>query len=225
MCICQHMLLIIPNCTTKLQKVLLLPHYLNSKFIKHRLLVATPQQASVYAQLCLDGCEVALMMPEETSNTATERCAGIPRKPSKALWTAVASRSASLLPALLHRCQLDPVPRGCQSHTGGPAHLSSCCRQRGRRLTEVMSRSRLCEGFPLEIQLACAQSKSTRTPTNSTQYHPHVAPRRQGPQSAWWISALTHFSSSGPIRKTLFALTELSSDWVSLSEPTVGTVL
>ncbi len=114
-----------------------------------------------------------------------------------------ASCPASLLSAPLDRCQLDPVPQGCQSHTWGPAHLSSRCRQCGWWLTEVMSCSRLREGFPPEIQLACAESKTTRTPTNPTQHHPHVAPRRQGQQSAWWISALTRFSSSGPIRKIL----------------------
>lgn len=110
------------------------------------------------------------------------------------------------LPAVCAPRQLDLVPRGCQSHTWGPAHLSSRRRQWGWWLTEVMSCSLQCEGFPPEIQLTCTESKTTRTLTNPTQHHPHVAPRRQGQQSAWWISALTRFSSSGPIRKILLQL-------------------
>lgn len=135
------------------------------------------------------------LLPEETS--ALKVAFEFPESPPI---TASLNRACFLF-SPCDRCRLNLGPRGCRSHTCGPARSSSRCRQWARWLTEVMIGSRPREGFPPEIQLACAGSKTTRASTNPTQHHRHVAPRRQGQQSAWWISALTRFSSSGPIRK------------------------
>lgn len=115
----------------------------------------------------------------------TKSCAWIPRKSShhrfSELWLLLVQ------PAPHDQCQLNPMPRVCQNHTCRRTHLSSHWRQWAWWLTKVMSSSRLRKGFPPEIQLACAESKTTRTPTHPTQHHRHVAPCRQGQQSAWWI--------------------------------------
>lgn len=72
---------------------------------------------------------------------------------------------------------MSAVPRaqGRHSRAREPAHLSFGCRQ----WAEVMSCSRLWEAFPTEIQLPCAKSQTTRTPSTpppcgSTQTRPAI---------------------------------------------------
>lgn len=147
---------------------------------------------------------------------------------SQALWTGVASCSASLQSVALGRRQLDPVPRSCQSHTWGPAHLSSRFRQRRWWLTEVMSCSQAARGLP------------SRDPTSMCRIQNHKNPNKlyPAPPPPSWLHAdkasnqcdgfqpWRSFPQAAQLGKYfsglfLVSLTKQSSICVSLSEQVV----